>query len=127
MNNFSFVDKMKKETWKEHEDSKESPFAKGIMGGELGVRGFVEWQRALYPIYDLLEEILKENHNDPVLHVFDHRKLDRTKKIYNDLASLGADPIKDKTKLESIHPYPIPWRYKWGTGNCYEDGKGIRD
>jgi heme oxygenase len=105
MNNFSFVDKMKKETWKEHEDSKESPFAKGIMGGELGVRGFVEWQRALYPIYDLLEEILKENHNDPVLHVFDHRKLDRTKKIYNDLASLGADPIKDKTKLESIPPY----------------------
>jgi hypothetical protein len=61
MNKFSFVDRMKKETWDEHEASKDSNFAKGIMSGEFGQQGFVEWQRALYPIYVTLENILKKN------------------------------------------------------------------
>lgn len=105
MNKFSFVDRMKKETWNEHEASKDSNFAKGIMSGEFGKRGFIEWQKALYPIYVKLETILKKNRKDPVLHVFDHRKLDRADCIYADLQKLGSDPILDPSQLKSIVPY----------------------
>lgn len=105
MNKFSFVDKMKKETWDEHEASKESNFAKGIMSGEFGKQGFIEWQRALYPIYVELENILKKNRKDPVLHVFDHRKLDRAERIYDDLITLGEDPLKIPSPLRTVPPY----------------------
>lgn len=105
MKNFDFVDRMKKATWDEHEASKDSRFGIGIMSGELGLEGFIEWQRALYPIYVTLEDILKKMHNDPVIHIFDHRKLDRAEKIYSDLQSFGVDPIKDKSPLKTIAPY----------------------
>ena len=96
---------MKKETWDEHEASKDSRFAKGIMSNEFGEQGFIEWQRALYPIYVELEDILKKNRKDPVLHVFDHRKLDRAERIYNDLQVLGEDPLKIPSPLKTIPPY----------------------
>lgn len=105
MNKFSFVDKMKQETWKEHEASKDSDFAVSIMSGEFGPRGFIEWQRALYPIYLKLENILKKNRNNSVLHIFDHRKLDRTQRIYSDLQKLGIDPILEPSPLKTIAPY----------------------
>jgi heme oxygenase len=105
MNKFSFVDRMKKETWDEHEASKDSNFAKGIMSGEFGQQGFVEWQRALYPIYVTLENILKKNRKDPVLHIFDHRKLDRADRILHDLQLLGEDPISFPSPLRTIPPY----------------------
>lgn len=105
MKDFSFVDKMKEETWEEHEASKDSKFAVGIMSGELGVQGFIEWQRVLYPIYVNLENIMRKNRKDSTLHIFDHRKLDRSEKIYNDLMSLGVDPNEDPSPLKSLDPY----------------------
>ena len=105
MNKFSFVDRMKEETWEEHEASKDSEFAKGIMSGRFGSQGFIEWQRALYPIYVTLENILKQNRKDPTLHIFDHRKLDRSQRIYDDLVSLGVDPISSPSTLKTIDPY----------------------
>jgi len=105
MNKFSFVDRMKKETWDEHEASKDSRFANGIMSGEFGQRGFIEWQRALYPVYVKLEKILQGKRKDPVIHIFDHRKLDRSQRIYNDLVSLGTDPILDPSPLKTLPPY----------------------
>ena len=105
MNKFSFVDRMKQETWAEHEASKDSKFANGIMSGELGSRGFIEWQRGLYPVYVKLESILKKNRKDPVLHIFDHRKLDRADRIYADLQKLGTDPILEPSPLKTLPPY----------------------
>lgn len=105
MNKFSFVDRMKEETWEEHEASKDSNFAKGIMSGEFGKQGFIEWQRALYPIYVELEDILKKNRKDSVLHIFDHRKLDRAERIYSDLNILGEDPLKIPSPLKTVPPY----------------------
>jgi heme oxygenase len=105
MNKFSFVDRMKEETWTEHEASKNSNFAKGIMSGDFGQQGFIEWQRALYPIYFKLETILKKKRKDPALHVFDHRKLDRSHSIYLDLQKLGTDPILEPSPLKTIVPY----------------------
>jgi len=96
---------MKKETWDEHEASKDSNFAISIMSGELGKEGFIEWQRALYPIYVILEDILKKNRKDPVLHIFDHRKLDRAERIFDDLQKLGADPVKNPSPLKTVPPY----------------------
>lgn len=105
MNKFSFIDRMKQETWSEHEASKDSDFAISIMSGRFGQKGFIEWQRALYPIYLKLENILKKNRKDPVLHIFDHRKLDRTDRIYSDLQKLGVDPILNPSPLKTIAPY----------------------
>lgn len=105
MNKFSFVDRMKQETWAEHEASKDSDFAISIMSGKLGTQGFIEWQRALYPIYVKLEGILKKNRKDPVLHIFDHRKLDRAERIYSDLQKLGEDPILNPSPLKTVVPY----------------------
>lgn len=96
---------MKQETWAEHEASKDSDFAISIMSGKFGYRGFIEWQRALYPIYIKLENILKKSRNDPVLHIFDHRKLDRAERIYSDLQKLGTDPILEPSPLKTIGPY----------------------
>ena len=106
MNKFSFVDRMKRETWDEHEASKDSPFAQTIMSGELGKQAFVEWQKALYPVYETLEDILKKmRKTDPTIHIFDHRKLDRADSIYTDLLEFGVDPIAEPTTLKSIPPY----------------------
>jgi heme oxygenase len=75
------------------------------MSGEFGQQGFIEWQRALYPIYVTLENILKKNRKDPVLHIFDHRKLDRADRILHDLQLLGEDPISFPSPLRTIPPY----------------------
>jgi heme oxygenase len=106
MKKFPFVDRMKEETWEDHEASKDSPFATTIMSGELGKQAFIEWQRALYPVYVLLEEILRaKRKTDATIHIFDHRKLDRADRIYDDLMLLGVDPIKEPTQLKTIPPY----------------------
>lgn len=106
MNKFPFVDRMKEETWEEHEASKDSQFATTIMSGELGKQAFIEWQRALYPVYETLENILKKiRKTDPTIHIFDHRKLDRAGRIYADLVELGVDPVLQPTTLKTIPPY----------------------
>lgn len=106
MNKFPFVDRMKKETWDEHEASKDSAFATTIMSGELGKQAFIEWQRALYPVYETLESILKKmRKTDPTIHIFDHRKLDRKDKIYNDLLKMGVDPIEIPSHLNTVPEY----------------------
>jgi heme oxygenase len=100
-----FVDAMKEETFEAHELSKDSGFATTIMSGAWSHLGFVEWQRALHPIYVSLEDIMKKNRKDPNLHMFDHRKLDRSQKIFNDLAYYGVDPTKDPSPLPSVKEY----------------------
>ena len=55
MSEMNFVDTMKKETFDEHELSKDSGFATSLMSGEWDALAFIEWQNALYPVYVALE------------------------------------------------------------------------
>jgi len=105
MSDLKFVDQMKHETFDAHELSKDSGFAQNIMGGLWSPVAFVEWQRALYPVYVMLEDILMKNRKDPVLNMFDHRKLDRRDKIFSDLAFYGVDPVADPSRLPAVTAY----------------------
>jgi heme oxygenase (biliverdin-producing, ferredoxin) len=100
-----FVETMKEETFEAHEKSKDSGFAVTLMSGQWSHLAFIEWQRALYPIYVTLEEIMKANRKDPSLHIFDHRKLDRSQRIFNDLAHYGVDPVAEPSTLPSVKEY----------------------
>jgi heme oxygenase len=101
----SFVEQMKIETFDAHELSKDSNFATKIMGGEWSPLAFVEWQRALHPIYVALEEIMIKNRKDPSLHLFDHRKLDRRNRIAHDLSTFGVDPVKEPSSVPCVSDY----------------------
>ncbi len=105
MNEMNFVETMKIETFDAHELSKDSGFATALMGGEWGPFAFVEWQRALHPVYVTLENILIKNRKNPDLHIFDHRKLDRRDRIAHDLSTYGVDPNTDPSALPSVKRY----------------------
>lgn len=105
MSEMNFVDTMKKETFDEHELSKDSGFATSLMSGEWDALAFIEWQNALYPVYVALEKNLVANRKDPSLHIFDHRKLDRAGRIKHDLGTYGVDPIETPSTLASVAPY----------------------
>ena len=105
MSRTGFVDAMKEETFEAHELSKDSGFATTLMSGAWSYRALDEWQRALYPIYVTLEDIMKKNRKDPSLHMFDHRKLDRSEKIFNDLAYYGVNPLTEPSTLPSVKEY----------------------
>jgi heme oxygenase len=105
MSEMNFVDTMKKETFDEHELSKDSGFATSLMSGEWDALAFIEWQNALYPVYVALEKNLVANRKDPSLHIFDHRKLDRADRIKHDLGTYGIDPIETPSTLASVAPY----------------------
>lgn len=100
-----FIDRMKEETLEAHDESKDSGFAVTIMSGEWSPLAFVEWQRALFPVYNTLETILKKNRKDPILSIFDHRKLDRSDRILHDLATYDVDPILDPSLLPCVQDY----------------------
>lgn len=100
-----FIDRMKEETLEAHDESKDSGFAVTIMSGEWSPLAFVEWQRALFPVYNTLETILKKNRKDPILSIFDHRKLDRSERILHDLSTYDVDPIADPSPLPCVQDY----------------------
>lgn len=100
-----FIDRMKEETLEAHDESKDSGFAVTIMSGEWSPLAFVEWQRALYPVYNTLETVLKKNRKDPILSIFDHRKLDRSERILHDLSTYNVDPVLDPSPLPCVQDY----------------------
>lgn len=100
-----FIDRMKEETLEAHDESKDSGFAVTIMSGEWSPFAFVEWQRSLYPVYNTLETVLKKNRKDPILSIFDHRKLDRSERILHDLATYNVDPVLDPSPLPCVQDY----------------------
>jgi heme oxygenase len=100
-----FIDQMKQETLEAHDESKDSGFAVTIMSGQWSPLAFVEWQRALYPVYNTLETILKKNRKDPFLSIFDHRRLDRSERIFHDLSTYNVNPILDPSPLPCVQDY----------------------
>lgn len=100
-----FIDRMKEETLEAHDESKDSGFAVTIMSGEWSPLAFVEWQRALYPVYNTLETVLRKNRKDPILSIFDHRKLDRSERILHDLSTYNVDPVLDPSPLPCVQDY----------------------
>lgn len=87
-----FAERVKEETWEEHEASKDQPFAVELMNGNLDENAYVQWILGLLPVYRVLERGLKANRDDYSIYLFDHRKLDRVEKIENDLTFWNVDP-----------------------------------
>lgn len=72
-----------------HKQAENRPFMSSLMGGSLNVRSYARYVQALQPIYQVLEEIMREV-EDPVVGVFDHRGLDRSDRMIADLSSFGC-------------------------------------
>jgi heme oxygenase len=83
-----FCESVKTQTARLHEQAETRPFINSLMGGNLNVRAYARYVQALQPVYQVLEEIMREL-DDPVVGVFDHRGLDRSDRMLADLSSFG--------------------------------------
>ena len=101
----AFIDEVKRATLQVHDESKESLFATSLMAGELDPSAFAQWLLALLPVYTTLETSLIAQRSDPWIHIFDHRKLDRRRRIANDLQFLGFDPDTSPSTLPASSAY----------------------
>ncbi len=99
-----------------HRQAESRPFINSLMGGSLNVRSYALYVQALQPVYQVLEETMRE-FEDPVVGVFDHRGLDRSDRMIADLSSLGCsttgrENIATKNYCEAImasaeHPHRL--------------------
>lgn len=111
-----FAERVKQETWEEHEASKDQPFAVELMAGNLDKNAYVQWIIGLLPVYRILEAGLKAHRDDYSIYLFDHRKLDRAGKIESDLRFWGVDPD------EAVSPLPEAEIYKETVREAVESG-----
>lgn len=100
-----FAERVKQETWEEHEASKDQPFAVEIMAGNLDKNAYIQWILGLLPVYRSLEAGLRANRDDYSIYLFDHRKLDRTEKIESDLTFWRVDPFTTESPLPEAKIY----------------------
>lgn len=64
-----------------------------------------EVKRATLQVHDESKESLIAQRSDPWIHIFDHRKLDRRRRIANDLRFLGFDPDACASTLPASSAY----------------------
>lgn len=75
-----------------HEQAETKPFITGLLSGSANVRCYVRLIGALLPIYRELEEQMRRCNDDASIALFDHRRLDRSARIRDDLRGFGQDP-----------------------------------
>lgn len=92
-----FCDSVKAQTARLHEQAETCPFISSLMGGSLNVRAYARYVQALQPVYQVLEEVMRDL-DDPVVGVFDHRGLDRSDRMIADLSSFGL-PAGERLSL----------------------------
>lgn len=100
-----FAERVKEETWEEHEASKDQPFAVELMAGNLDKNAYIQWIIGLLPIYKTLETGMKANRDKYSIYLFDHRRLDRTERIESDLAFWRVDPYTAESPLAEAEFY----------------------
>jgi len=83
-----FCERVKAATARLHDQAETRPFISSLMGGSLNVRAYARYIQALQPVYQVLEEVMRDL-EDPVVGVFDHRGLDRSDRMIADLLSFG--------------------------------------
>jgi heme oxygenase len=89
-----FCESVKAATARLHEQAQTHPFISSLMGGSLNVGAYAHYVQALQPVYQVLEEVMKDL-DDMVVGVFDHRGLDRSDRMIADLSRFGV-PTDDR-------------------------------
>ena len=90
----TFCTAIKERTAAAHERAESHVFIRALLSGQLNVRALVQMMESLVPVYDQLETSLREASTDASVALFDHRRLDRTTRLRDDLRALGRrDPV----------------------------------
>lgn len=86
----SFHDQIKTRTDAAHSEAESAPFISALMGGQLNPRAYHDYLAAFLPIYRRMESLLQARSDSIFLSYFNHRALDRSQLIENDIAHLGS-------------------------------------
>jgi heme oxygenase len=90
-----------------HQAAEEAPFIAHLMGGSLTRAAYLDYLRALAPIYRRMEELFRLNATSSPLSYLDHRALDRTALIEADIDYLEktVPALDPEPALESVAKY----------------------
>jgi heme oxygenase len=90
-----------------HREAEEAPFIAELMGGALSAVAYLDYLRALAPIYLRMEELFIAHGGEEPLSYFDHRALDRAQHIAADIAYLEGQSgdVEDLSELSSVDTY----------------------
>jgi heme oxygenase len=90
-----------------HRQAEEAPFIAALMGGELSTSAYLDYLKALAPIYLRMEELFTARGAEEPLSYFDHRALDRSQMIAADISYLedALGDTKNLTTLPSVRKY----------------------
>jgi heme oxygenase len=81
----TFHAQIKDRTDQAHQAAEEAPFIASLMGGSLTPAAYLDYLKALAPIYLRMEELLHRHASLSPLSYFDHRALDRAAHIEADI------------------------------------------
>lgn len=103
----SFHDQIKARTDAAHAQAENAPFISTLMGGGLNPVAYRDYLAAFLPIYSLMEALLKARSESALLSYFNHRALDRSTHIENDIAHLETtlSSTFDGESLPSVQSY----------------------
>lgn len=103
----SFHDQIKARTDAAHAQAENAPFISTLMGGGLNPLAYRDYLAAFLPIYSLMEALLKARSESALLSYFNHRALDRSTHIENDIAHLETtlSSTFDGESLPSVQSY----------------------
>lgn len=103
----TFHERIKSQSDQAHQSAEQAQFIIDLMDGSLNQGAYLDYLAALKPVYERMEELLRERGRTGVLAHFDHRALDRSEKISADITWLeGAlSQSTSETRLPAITPY----------------------
>ena len=90
-----------------HREAEEAPFIAELMGGTLSTSAYLDYLKALAPIYQRMEQLFTARGSEEPLSYFDHRALDRAEFIAADISYLegASEDTGDIKSLPSISNY----------------------
>lgn len=103
----NFHAQIKLRTNQAHQAAEEAPFIAELMGGGLGPLAYLDYLRALAPIYLRMESLFLANSEKEPLSYLDHRALDRASLIIEDIKYLekNLETEERKSPLPSVITY----------------------
>jgi len=86
----SFHDQIKARTDAAHAQAENAPFISALMGGGLNPLAYRDYLASFLPVYSRMEALLQARSESTLLSFFNHRALDRSALIENDIAHLES-------------------------------------
>lgn len=103
----SFHDEIKARSDAAHAQAESAPFIAELMSGALDEGAYKDYLSALLPIYQQMEQLIQSRSEQPLISYFNHRALNRSEKLINDIAVLSGD----EKNLSSIQPLESTLEY----------------